>query len=74
MARIAGLVAKKNIKGELTHVTIDVKKHKDAITPFLEQMGLTTKTAFQLERERGITIEEARALSIAHLKSLKWKK
>ncbi|MCY7290654.1 MAG: hypothetical protein LH615_00580 [Ferruginibacter sp.] len=74
MARIAGLVAKKNIKGELTHITIDVKKHKDAIAPFLEQMGLSTKTAFQLDRERGITIEEARKRTKKYLETLPWKK
>ena len=74
MAQVAGITTNKNTKGELTHVTIDVKKHKDAIAPLLEQLGITTKTQFQIDRERGITIEEARALSIPHLKSLNWKK
>ena len=63
MPRIAGVITKKNIKGELTHVTIDVKKHKDSITPFLEKLGITTKTQFQKDREGGLTIEEARARS-----------
>ena len=74
MARIAGLVAKKNIKGELTHITVDVKKHKDAIAPFLEQMGLSTKSTFQLDRERGINIEEARKRTKKYLETLPWKK
>ena len=74
MPRIAGVVEKKNIKGELTYVTIDVKKHRDAISPFLEKLGITTKTQFQKDREGGLTIEEARALSLAHLKTLKWRK
>ena len=63
MPRIAGVITKKNIKGELTHVTIDVKKHKDSIAPFLEKLGITTKTQFQKDREGGLTIEEARARS-----------
>jgi hypothetical protein len=74
MARIAGLVAKKNIKGELTHITIDVKKHKDAIAPFLEQMGVSTKTAFQIDREKGVNLDEFRKRMHKHIDNLPWKK
>ena len=74
MPRIAGVVEKKNIKGELTYVTIDVKKHRDAISPFLEKLGITTKTQFQKDREGGLTIEEARAKTKKFLETLPWKK
>jgi hypothetical protein len=29
MAAVAGVTTKKNIKGQITHVTVDVRKHKD---------------------------------------------
>lgn len=74
MARIAGVVVKKNTKGELTHVTIDVKKHKEAIAPFLDQIGLSTITTFQLDRERGVNLEEFRKRMHKHIDDLPWKK
>lgn len=74
MPRIAGVIAKKNIKGELTHVTIDVKKHKDNITPFLEKLGITTKTQFQKDREGGIGLEEFRKRMHKHIDDMPWKK
>lgn len=61
MARIAGIATKKNRKGEITHVTIDVKKHRDTITPMLEQLGVIRESSFEEEWERGgITVEELR--------------
>ncbi len=61
MARIAGIATKKNQKGEITHVTIDVKKHRDTITPMLEQLGVIKESSFEEEWERGgMTVEELR--------------
>ena len=74
MAQVAGIKTQKNTKGELTHVTIDVKKHKDFLAPILEQLGVNTKSQFQLDRERGIIIEEARSRTKKYLESLPWKK
>ena len=44
MARIAGVVTEKNAKGEITFVTINVKKHKAAIMPVLEQLGVVSRS------------------------------
>ena len=46
MAQVAGITTTKNTKVKLTHVTIYVKKHKDAIAPLLEQLGINNKTQF----------------------------
>ncbi len=73
MARIAGVVTEKNAKGEITYVTINVKKHRAAIMPLLEQMGVVEKTAFMKEFEKGLSVEEARKLSLRHIDEL-WKK
>jgi hypothetical protein len=59
MAAIAGVTTKKNDKGQLTHVTIDVRKHQKVI-PIFNELGLVPKTAFQKECEGAITLEEFR--------------
>jgi hypothetical protein len=59
MARIAGVATQKNAKGEITHVTIDLKKHKKAI-PALNELGLIEKSKFDEEFEQGIGLEELR--------------
>ena len=59
MARIAGIATKKNEKGEITHVTINVKKHRDTITPMLEQLGVIKESSFEEEWALGgMTVEE----------------
>jgi hypothetical protein len=72
MAAIAGITTKKNVKGELTHITVDVRKHKNII-PMFNEMGLIPKTDFQKRCEEGVTVEEARQHSINHIRSI-WKK
>lgn len=73
MPRIAGVTTEKNAKGEITYVTINVKKHKETIMPFLEQIGVVEKSKFMQEFEKGLSIEEARKLSLKHIDEL-WKK
>ena len=53
MAQVAGITTKKNTKGEITHVTINVKKHKEKI-PILTEMGLMPKSKFMKEWEAAI--------------------
>ncbi len=60
MAAIAGITTKRNIKGQLTHVTVDVRKHKQVI-PMFNEIGLIPKTKFQIECEGAISLEEFRA-------------
>jgi hypothetical protein len=72
MAAIAGITTKKNVKGELTHITVDVRKHKEVI-PMFNEIGLLPKTDFQKRCEQGVTVDEARQHSINHIRSI-WKK
>ncbi len=72
MAAIAGVTTKKNLQGKLTHVTVDVRKHKQVIS-FFEEMGLIQKTDFQKKCEQGITVEEARIIVHKRLREL-WNK
>ncbi len=60
MPRIAGITTKKNDRGKITHLTIDVQKHRETITPVLQQLGVIEKTQFQQEWEKGYAIEESR--------------
>ncbi len=73
MPRIAGITTKKNVKGKITHVTIDVEKYRQAIIPVLNQLGLIEKTEFQRECENGHTIEESRKRVHAKIDTL-WEK
>lgn len=73
MPRIAGVKMQKDARGNVTHITIDVKKHKEAV-PVLRELGLIEKTQFEKDCEGAITIEEARAHTHAFIKSFPWKK
>ncbi|MEO6639400.1 MAG: hypothetical protein ABIN25_14065 [Ginsengibacter sp.] len=74
MPRIAGITTKKNDRGEITHVTINVQKHKETITPVLQRLGVIEKTKFQKDCEGAITIEDARQDTLDFVRSLTWKK
>ena len=73
MAAIAGITTKKNTKGQVTHVTIDVKKHQDKIQA-LTDIGVLQKTPFMERWEKGNTIEEAKEHTLNMLRNLPWKK
>ena len=74
MARIAGVTTQKNEKGDITHITIYLKKHKEVI-PVLTNMGIMEKSRLQqeLESDEWLTVDEARALSLKHIEEA-WKK
>jgi hypothetical protein len=57
------------VKGQVTHVTVDVRKHKKVI-PIFNELGLLPKTKFQKEIENGITVEEFRIRVHKKLKTL----
>jgi hypothetical protein len=61
MARIAGVTTKKDTRGTITHVSINAKKHPDAIVK-LKEMGLIEKSPLQKEVEENpanfMTVEE----------------
>ena len=73
MPRIAGVATQKNTKGEITHLTIDVKKHKDIVAPLLEQLGVKFKSKFEEDWQRGVSLEEARKNSHDFIRKM-WKK
>ncbi|WP_462218930.1 hypothetical protein [Ferruginibacter sp.] len=73
MPRIPGVVTEKNAKGEITFVTINVKKHRETIMPVLEQMGVVEKSKFMQEFEKGIPVKEGFKIVKAHINDL-WKK
>jgi hypothetical protein len=53
MTAIHGVEIKKDSQGEITHVSIDVREHKEAI-PVLKEMGLLPEAS----EEKGHTIDE----------------
>jgi hypothetical protein len=69
MAAIAGITTKKDLQGKLTHVTVDVRKHKQVI-PMFTEIGLIPKTKFQIECEDAISVEELRTRVHKKLKQL----
>jgi hypothetical protein len=62
MARIAGVKTETNRKGEPTTITINLKKHPQAIKP-LTEIGLIEEDEFERKwnNPTNLTIEEARA-------------
>ncbi len=73
MSAISGITTKKNARGKITHVTVDVRKHKEVI-PMFNEIGLIPKTKFQEQCEKGTPLEEARQELLAHVRSFPWKK
>jgi len=73
MPRIAGVITEKNAKGEITFVTINVKKHRKTIMPVLEQMGVVKKSKFMQEFEKGVPVKAGFKTVKDHVNNL-WKK
>ncbi len=74
MTASTGIETFTNKKGEITHIKIDVNKHKDII-PYLTQQGLIVEDDFDKEWNdlTNLTIEEARANTLAYIDTLPWK-
>jgi len=64
-----------NKKGEITHITIDVKKHKEII-PLLTEKGFIEEDNFDREWKNpsNMTLEEAKRRALSYIDSLPWKK
>lgn len=73
MARIAGVKTVKNTKGDITHITVDVRKHPEVATS-LQQLGLMEKTQFEKDCENATPVKEAFQKVYDHINSLKWQK
>jgi len=76
--RIPGIKFEKDAHGNNRYVRIDLKKHHEAITPFLKQVGSIpdneAEDAFEKEFKECITGNELREDVIEYLKTLPWKK
>ncbi|MDX2189545.1 MAG: hypothetical protein SFY32_06760 [Bacteroidota bacterium] len=78
MGNISGVKTEKNKNGELTSITINLKKHKNAIKP-LSDLGLIKNEEISIfynkvKNSKNTSIEEARRLSLNHIDSLPWSK
>jgi hypothetical protein len=58
MVSIDGIDTKINNKGEITHLTIDVEKHKNIVAPLLERLALSEKEQFDEKWKNGISPEQ----------------
>lgn len=78
MARIVGVKVKKTPSGEITEITFNVKKYKTQLQPLLDELGIVLDKDYDSEFEKrwanAISVEEARQISLAHLKTITWKK
>ena len=57
MTAIPGITLKKNSKGQLTHITIDVRQHQEAV-PVLKDLGLIPEIQLNSEEKNGHTVEQ----------------
>lgn len=76
MARIAGITTTKDAKGKLASITINLKKHPQAV-PVLQGVGLLEKSSLRQEVEANpenfMTVDEAREKSLENVRAI-WKK
>lgn len=70
MPRIAGITTQKDARGNITHVTFNIKKHEAVITPVLQQLGVLEKSSFMKEFEAGVSIEDSRKRAHAKIDGL----
>lgn len=73
MGKVAGVATKKNAKGEITHIAINMKKHGHALMPVFKSMGIIEQSQFERECEAGMTIEQSREQVYAKIDQL-WTK
>jgi hypothetical protein len=71
IAAIAEVTTKKNARGQITHVTVDIRKHKEVI-PMFNEIGLMPKTKFQEQCEKGTPADVARQELLRHVRSFPW--
>jgi len=78
MARIVGITTQKDTKGNITKVTIDVKKHRDILTPLLEHLASKDSDAFEKEwaaaKTSGSPVEEVFDRLETKIRSWEWQK
>ena len=73
MARIAGINTIKDSRGAVTHITIDIRKHPQAINT-LKRLGLIEKTQFEKNCENALPADEVFKKVHEFINGLEWKK
>jgi hypothetical protein len=73
MSRITGIRTKRDAEGRITEITINTKKHPQAIE-LLQNAGLVEKSGFQQDLEDGLSVEQARQSTLTKIRSWKWPK
>ena len=73
MAKIAGITTTKNAKGEIATITINMKKHGEALLPVFKEMGIIEKTQFEKDCESAMSVEDFREQLLNHINT-EWKK
>ena len=69
MESVVGVEIEKNADGQDAFVRIDLTKYGKEIRPFLEEIGVIEET-FEEKWKRGLTIEEAKKISMEKIE--KW--
>ena len=78
MGRITGITTTKDTNGNITKVTIDVKKHGEIIAPLLQQLESAENKEFEKEwieaKNNGSLIEDVFERLEAKIRSWEWQK
>ena len=69
MASMEGISTQRDTNGEITHLTIDLRRHREAI-PALEELGFIEKKTFEERFDNALPIDEARELTYQHIRNL----
>lgn len=73
MARIEGMITKKDAHKNPSSITTNVKKQPKVIT-VLREMSLIEKNQFEKDCENAISVEDARRHTLEFIHNLPWKK
>lgn len=58
MVEIDGVLTQINSKGEITHLTIDVEKHRNILAPLLDELKMSERIEFEAKWKKGISPDQ----------------
>jgi hypothetical protein len=67
MTSIVGIEIEKDAQGQDAFIRIDLNKYRKQLEPFLQEIGLADE--LENEREKSLTIEEAKKRSIQKIRA-----
>ena len=70
MAKVAGIEIEKDSKGLPAYARINLKKHGEALKPFLNGIGAIEKTPFEIAFEKGLSGSELKERLHNHFEKL----